>query len=162
METAQAFSRNQWLLIVTVLLSLYGAGQVWLVQVSSYRLWAHVGAPEFAAYHLAWWRSIWFVVLAPAGLVFLGALLMLWMRPEGVPSSWLWWGFALECLLAVGTAAYWGPLMARLANGETGLIVPLYRELMATHWIRVGLVSGYALLASWMLLRSVARTGASG
>jgi hypothetical protein len=50
--------------------------------------------------------------------------------------------------------------MARLANPETGLILPLYRELMLTHWIRVALVTGYGLLAFWMLLRSASATRA--
>jgi hypothetical protein len=33
----------RWLLLATFALSLYGTGQVWLVQLSSYPLWAHVG-----------------------------------------------------------------------------------------------------------------------
>jgi hypothetical protein len=148
-------SRNQWLLIVTVFLSLFGVGQIWLVQLSSYHLWAYVGPHEFNAYHLEWWRSIWFVVLVPAGLVLLASALMLWMRPEGVPVSAIRIGFGLECLLGIGTAVWWGPLMARLAASESGLIVPLYRELMLTHWIRVALVTGYGLLAFWMLLKCV-------
>jgi hypothetical protein len=149
-------SRNQWLLIITVFLSLYGVGQIWLVQLSSYHLWAYVGPHEFTAYHWAWWRGIWGVVMAPAGLVFLASLLMLWMRPEGVPVSAIRLGFVLECLLGLGTALWWGPLMARLADPETGrLILPLYRELLLTHWIRVALVTGYGLLAFWMLLKSM-------
>jgi hypothetical protein len=151
-------SRNQWLLIVTVFLSVYGVGQVWLVQLSSYHLWAYVGPREFTAYHWAWWHGIWGVVLAPAGLVFFASLLMLRMRPEGVPVSAVRLGFALECLLALGTAVWWGPLMARLADSETGLIMPLYRQLLLTHWIRVGLVTVYGLLAFWMLLKSMTVT----
>jgi hypothetical protein len=149
-------SRNQWLLVVTVFLSLYGVGQVWLVQLSSYRLWAYVGPHEFTTYHREWWRSIWFVVLAPAGIVLLASTLMLWMRPEGVPISAIRLGFALECLLGVGTAFWWGPLMARLAESGTGLILPLYRQLMLTHWIRVALVTGYGVLTFWMLLKNMA------
>ena len=62
----------RWLLLATFALSLYSAGQVWLVQLSSYPLWAYVGRNEFSAYHRAWWRSIWGVVLGPAALVTLG------------------------------------------------------------------------------------------
>lgn len=148
-------SHNQWLLTVTVFLSVFGVGQVWLVQLSSYRLWAFVGPREFTAYHLEWWRSIWFVLMVPAVLVFLASLVMLWMPPEGVPVSAIWLGFVLESLLVIGTAAWWGPLMARLADSETGLILPLYRRLMASHWIRVALVTSYGLLAFWMLVKSM-------
>ena len=146
------------MLIVTVFLAVAGVGQVWLVQLSSYHLWAFVGPRDIAAYHEEWWRSIWFVVIAPAGLVFLASALMLRMRPEGVPTTSIRLGFALEALLLLGTAAYWGPLMARLASPETGLILPLYHELMLTHWIRVALVTAYGLLAFWMLMKSMMAT----
>jgi hypothetical protein len=52
----------EWLLLVTCALGLFGVGQIWLVQLSSYRLWSYVGEREFAAYHLAWWHSVWGVV----------------------------------------------------------------------------------------------------
>ena len=146
-------SRNHWLLLIAVTLASYGVGQVWLVQLSSYRLWAYVGVSEFQAYHQVWWRSIWGVVLLPAGLVFIASVLMLWMRPAGVPVWAVRLGFGLEFLLVLGTAVWWGPLMARLASPETGLIQPLYRQLMLTHWMRVGLVTAYGLLVFWMLTR---------
>jgi hypothetical protein len=83
---------------------------------------------------------------------------MLRMRPDGVPVSAVRFGFALEGLLALGTAIWWGPLMARLANPETGLILPLYHQLMLTHWIRVALVTAYGLLAFGMLMKSMTET----
>ncbi len=71
---------SHWLLLGTCALSVYGAGNIWPVQLSSYRLWTCVGPREFHAYHLAWWHSIWGVILGPAALVFLGASLMLWFH----------------------------------------------------------------------------------
>ena len=50
--------------------------------------------------------------------------------------------------------------MARLSAPDTGLIVPLYRQLMLTHWIRVALITGYGLLASWMLVTTLSATSA--
>ena len=78
--------KSQWLLLGTCALSLYGAGQVWLVQVSSYRLWTYVGEKDFRAYHKAWWRGIWGVILAPAALLIVGAALMVWWRAPGIPA----------------------------------------------------------------------------
>jgi hypothetical protein len=158
MRKVQPVQPNQWLLLITVALSFYGMGNIWLVQLSSYRLWAYVGPREFQAYHIAWWRSIWAVVLAPAGLVFLASMLMLWMCPLGVPVFAVWLGFALQLFIVLGTAIWWGPLMSRLADPQTGLILPLYRQLMVTHWIRVALVTGYSLLALWMLVESILLT----
>jgi hypothetical protein len=42
------------LLLVNLALSFYGMGTVWLVQLSSYPLWRHVGLKEFHDYHIAW------------------------------------------------------------------------------------------------------------
>ncbi len=147
-------SKNQWLLLVTAALSFYGVGQIWLVQLSSYRLFPYVGKNKFHAYHLAWWHSIWGIVFIPAGLVFLGSILMFWFPPPAVPHSLLWWGLGLQILLYLGTAIWWGPLMARLSTPETGLSLALYRQLMLTHWLRVAIVTAYGLLAMYMLARS--------
>ena len=73
-------TKSQWLLLGTETLSVYGTGQVWLVQLSSYKLWRFVGQHEFRDYHMAWWHSIWGVVLGPASLVFIGAVLIVLRR----------------------------------------------------------------------------------
>jgi hypothetical protein len=113
-----------------------------------------VGPREFHAYHLAWWHSIWGVILGPAVLVFVGALLMLWWRVPGVPTWAVWAGLALQLSLVLGTALWWGPLMARLElpNGE--LAVERFHLLMRTHWLRVAIVTAYGALTLWMVARS--------
>ena len=148
---------SEWLLLGTCALALWGAGQVWLVQLSSYRLWTYVGEKEFRAYHAAWWRSIWGVVLAPAALLTVGSAFMLWQRAPGVPAWAAWLGFALQVALLLGTAVWWGPLMARLEAPGGGLRFERYQLLITTHWLRVGIVSAYALLALWMLAQSAWR-----
>jgi hypothetical protein len=147
-------SWSQGLLLGTCALSLYGLGQVWLVQLSSYPLWAYVGEKEFHRYHAVWWRSLWGVVLAPAALVIAGAALMVRWRAPGVPAAETWFGLALQLALLLGTALWWGPLMARLEAPGGGLLKDRYRLLMATHWIRVGIVSIYAALVVAMLAQS--------
>ncbi len=142
------------LLLVTVALSIYAVGNVWPVQVSSYRLYAYVGAREFHEYHLAWWHSIWGVILAPAIALFLAALLMVWWRPSGVPSWAVWVGLALQVALLLGTSVWWGPLMARLEDASGGLDRDRFRLLMNTHWLRVAIVTGYGVLTLWMLAMS--------
>lgn len=99
-------SKNQWLLFVTAALSFYGVGNIWLVQMSSYRLWPYVGKPDFYAYHVAWWHSIWGVIFIPAGLVFLGSILMFWWPPSGVPAWAVWVGCGLQVILYVLTAIW--------------------------------------------------------
>ena len=146
--------RDQWLLLANCALSVYGVGQVWLVQLSSYPLWAYVGRHEFRAYHAAWWHGIWGVILAPAALVTIGAVLMLWWRAPNVPVWMTWLGFALQMVLVLGTALWWAPLMAHIEAPKGGLVLERYRLLMSTHWLRVFVVTAYALLVLWMLVRS--------
>jgi hypothetical protein len=47
--------------------------------------------------------------------------------------------------------------MARLETDAGGLSPERYQLLMTTHWIRVGIVSAYGLLALWMLTQSAWR-----
>src|SRR5271165_4292314 len=128
---------SQWLLMAACALSFYGIGQVWLVQLSSYPLWAYVGEREFRAYHRTWWRGIWGVILAPSALLFLGSVLMLWQRAPGVPVWAAWSGAALQIALLIGTAIWWGPLMARIEASNGALLRERYRLLMISHWLRV-------------------------
>jgi hypothetical protein len=146
--------RNQWLLLGTCALSLYSVGNIWPVQLSSYPLLRQVGPGEFHAYHWAWWRSIWGVILAPAGLVFVGAVMMLWWRARGVPPWAPWVGLALQASLVAGTALWWGPLMARLEDDDGGLALERFNLLMATHWLRVAIVTAYGGLTLWMVAQS--------
>ena len=148
---------SEWLLLGTCALSLYGTGQVWLVQLSSYRLWAYVGEREFQAYHAAWWHSIWGVILAPSALLVVCAVLMLWRRAPGVPAWAAWLGAALQAALLLGTAFWWGPMMARLETPSGALSLERYELLMNTHWLRVGIVTAYGLLVLWMLAKSAWR-----
>ena len=141
-------SDSEWLLIGTCALGLYGAGTgLARAAFEAIGSWTYVGANEFRAYHAAWWRSIWGVVLAPAAALIVGSALMVWRRAPGVPEWAPWLGFVLQAALLVGTAAWWGPLMARLEAPDGGLRLERYRLLMTTHWLRVAIVTAYAALA---------------
>jgi hypothetical protein len=149
--------RDRKLLLMTSALSLYGLGNVWLVQLACYRLWLHVGEREAFAYHNAWWHSIWGVLFIPAGVVFLGSFALLRLRPAGVTRGAARAGLTFQLLTYGLTAVWWGPLMARLVTPETGLSLHLYHLLMTTHWVRVALVSAYAGTCCYMLVRSATR-----
>jgi len=141
------------LLLGVLTLSLFGAGQVWLVQISSYPLWRYVGETQFPAYHRAWWRSIQVVVLGPALLTLVGALLMLRWRPPEAPLWWAWAGAGLQIAVAVGTALWWAPLMARLEGPGGGPDPQRFRLLLNSHWLRVGLITAHSALLASMALR---------
>jgi len=151
-----AITRGRWLLIITSGLGLYAVGNVWLVQLVCYRLWPAVGRSEAFRYHLAWWRSIWGVLFVPAGLVFLGALALIWLRPAGVDGREAWLGLALQITVYASTAAWWAPLMARLVKPDGEMLLHDYQLLMSTHWVRLALITAYGITSFHMLIRSMA------
>jgi hypothetical protein len=95
------------------------------------------------------------VVLGPAVLTFLGALLMLrWSTPE-TPAWSIWLGAGLQIALVIGTALWWAPLMARLEGPAGGPDPSRFELLLKTHWLRVGLVTAYSALLAWMMFRNL-------
>ena len=151
-------NKSQWLLMVLSALSFHGVGRVWLAQLSSYPLWAYVGEREFPTYHKVWWRGVWGVILAPAALLIVASALMLWWREPSVPAWAAWSGFALQMALVLGTAIWWGPLMARLEGPNGALLLERYQLLLTSHWLRVAIITAYALLVFWMLAQSAWRS----
>lgn len=156
MQSLQGYNERgaRRLLLINLALSFYGVGQIWLVQVTCYPLWGFVGRAEFENYHNFWWRSIWGVILGPAGIVLLCALAMLHLRPAAVSLRTAQLGVALQVLLYVLTAIWWGRWMAELVQVNGPNYGPLFHRLLVTHWLRVALITGYALL----LLRMAADT----
>ena len=150
---------------------MIGLGQIWLVQLSSYPLWAQVGAHEFHDYHIAWWHSIWGLIFVPAGLAILCTIGLFWLRPLAISRSSVW-GAIVLLLVAYGlTYIWWAPLMALIGStpeeyekvfkwapllDQLGLRnkteAQLYDLLMTTHWLRVALITAYSLLIFWMAL----------
>jgi hypothetical protein len=152
---------KQWVLFVTLLAAWFGAGQVWMTQVS-WKLWAFVGSPEFPAYHRAWWSGIQPVVFPLAGITLIGSIALLWIRPAAVPAWMVWAGLALQAALWLPTAIWWGPGNARLnaVHLADGALDPLYLRLLVSNWARVAVVNASAVLLSWMSAVSI--FGASG
>lgn len=152
--TGRSIARGQWLLLITSAPALYAVGNVWLVQLVCYRLWPLVGRREAFSYHLAWWRSIWGVLFGPSAIVVLGAFALLWMHSSNVNRKLAWVGLSLLVLTSVGTAVWWAPLMARLVAPNGQMLLPDYRLLMSTHWIRVALITATGITYFYMLIKS--------
>ena len=148
------FAGGRWVLLVTSALGLFAIGNVWLVQLVCYRLWPIVGQHEAFNYHIAWWHSIWGILFGPSAIVVLGAVAMLWIRPNNVNGRLVWFGLVLLALTTVGTATWWAPLMARLVAPSGAMLLRDYQLLMSTHWIRVALISAYGITYFCILIES--------
>ena len=104
-----------WLLFATTLLSFWNAGIIWFVQIAVYPLWPFVGAKDFQKYHLKWWRSMQ-PSFGPVILMFLCSVALLFTRPRGIPTEFLWLGIGLQVCVHSLTVTYWAPIQAALGN----------------------------------------------
>ncbi|MEV0385580.1 hypothetical protein [Nonomuraea sp. NPDC050643] len=111
-------------------------------------VWALVGASEWSAYHEAPKRRLPGTAFVPHGLAMLGALSLILLRPAYMPGWAVWLALTIEAVMLAATAAYWAPLQFRLSRRNDHRLL---RLLLATHWIRVGLVTAFGALLCWMV-----------
>ncbi len=143
-----------WLLLWTLALAWYGVGCVWLVQLVAWPLFGFVGRNEFAAYHQRWWDGIKIPILVPGTLAFAGGIGLLFARPAAVPVALIGAGVAMEIVVYLLTAFWYGPQQARLHDTSS----PVFARLKTAHWVRTALLSGYGLV---LLAAVVLRIGAA-
>jgi hypothetical protein len=161
------------LLLINLILSFMGVGQVWQVQLSSYPLWAYVGPNEFRTYHIAWWHSIWIPLFIPAGLAIVCTIALLWWRPSNIGKSSVRGAIVVLIITYVLTSIWWGPLMALIGStpveaqdivhafpyfatlGLQSKTEPqLYALLLSTHWLRTALLTLYGILIFRMAIKA--------
>lgn len=143
------------LLVAVAALSWFNAGVIWLIQFSCYPLWPYVGQSEFSDYHAVWLQSTWGVVFVPSMLAAAGSILLLRLAPPEVPRWSLWVGVGIQVAIQVATAIWLWPLDRSMAAPAGGLNLSAYEELLAANWLRIVLVTAYAVLTFWMLSRSL-------
>ncbi|RVX41255.1 hypothetical protein EDD27_3751 [Nonomuraea polychroma] len=139
---------SEIVLLATLTAAMFNVGVIWLTQVVVYPVWALVGESEWSAYHEAHKRRLPGTAFIPHGLAILGALLLIVLRPLYVPGWAAWLAFAIEAVMLAATAAYWAPLQVRLSRRRDPRLL---RLLLATHWIRVGLITVFGALLCWMV-----------
>lgn len=152
-------NRNRQLQICNTAASAYNAGLVLMVQLG-WRLWRHVGREEFPAYHRAWWFGVGGIqpILWPGvGIHALGSVAQLRWRSPAVPKKLPWVILGLQVISGALTATWWGAQQARMdhIHASDGSLTPQYRRLMATHWLRVGLIMAAAACQAWMASRTI-------
>ena len=141
-------SRERLVLLVTTAVGWYNVGVVWLLQRHVFPGFEFVGSDEWPEYHGHHWQAIKYVVFAPAGLAFVGSVLLNRTPPEGVPRWATRFGLALQTMVLALTGVLWGPMQVQL--DRAGNAPELVRRLVRTHWIRTALVTLFGLLTLWM------------
>lgn len=121
------------LLVVHLVATAAMTGLIWFVQVVHYPLFAGVGDDAHPAYQREHMRRTSWVVALPMAVEGSTALVLLAVRPDGVP---LWTALAGACLVGVvygTTALVSAPAHGRLAERFDGAT---HRRLVASNWSR--------------------------
>ncbi|MFJ8039848.1 hypothetical protein ACIRBX_04930 [Kitasatospora sp. NPDC096147] len=90
------------------------------------------------------------IPIGVAGVVCSVALVVL--RPRGVPLGRVLTGLLLQLSVFVGRAFLWGSWAEQVREAgavrpASGALHPAYLRYVDTHWIRIALITGYALPA---------------
>lgn len=141
------------LFLLNLVSTLYLVGLIWTIQIVHYPLFDRVGRPDFIAYETAHNRLITPVV-GPVMVVELATALFLAFGPCPI---WLPRPMAVAGLLVV--VAIWAstillqvPCHARLLQGFDDSV---YRQLVATNWIRTLLWTARGVLLVHILWRAL-------
>ena len=138
-------------LIAHAVATLFLVGLIWFVQVVHYPLFSSVGEDMFQTYALLHTRWTTWVVGPPMLVEMVTVLLLLWLRPTGVPLWMLWTGLLLLVVVWLSTWLVQVPQHAILAEGFNP---KAYHRLVRSNWIRTVGWSLRGALAIWIWLRA--------
>lgn len=153
-------TRAQQILLATLAVSWYNVAVIWLMQILIYPSWAFIPTADFGQAQGDHFVRLFIVVFPQATLATISALALLRWRPPGIPRAALWLGLGIQLSLWLLTALLWGRWQGQIALGDAppGSLGPanveLYHLLVATHWLRVALITSYGILVFWMVYRS--------
>jgi hypothetical protein len=133
--------------------TLVMVGIIWFVQVVHYPLFERVGKPGFSAYSAAHSHLTGLVVGPPMLLEAATAVVLLFVRPAGVPVILVWAGLALLALVWLSTALLQVPRHRALG---LGFDVHDHRSLVLSNWVRTGAWNARGFLVLWMAALAMA------
>jgi hypothetical protein len=146
-------SKSHWLVLALAILGGFNAGIIWMVQFSCYPLWPYVGRNEFGSYFAFWQQATLSLVTLPSALAAIGAVLLLFIVPPELPRWSRWIGFGLQAAIQLESWLWLRSIEQRIATPAEGLNAIAFQQLISANWVRIGLVTAYALLAVWMIAR---------
>jgi hypothetical protein len=129
-------------------------GLIWFVQIVHYPLYAQVGTDTFAAYAAAHNRLTTWVVGPPMLVEVVTACMLVPVKPEQIPSSYVWSGVMLIAIIWGSTALLQVPQHEILTHGFTP---DACRTLVTTNWIRTVAWTLRGVLVLVMLWRLLPR-----
>lgn len=139
---------DQVILGLWAALAFWGLGQIWLIQIVVYPLFAHAGHAEYVQYHQSYSDRIPLVVVVPGFATFLlpiplalfGPSIPTWMSLANIIAGLC--GLAVTVLLEI-------PRHSRLQRD--GRNARTIAELVRYNWPRTASITAQAILAFMML-----------
>ncbi|CAN5226243.1 hypothetical protein BH20ACI2_BH20ACI2_08010 [soil metagenome] len=130
----------------------------------NYPTWKLIGAAEFRDYHHALSPLIIGYMVVPVFFTVILTGLLLWKRPQPIPSWAIWPAILMQIIGAVSSFAIQIPIQRQLSSN--GLSLPLIDQLIFTNfWFRRIPMFINSVLFFWMmslLLRTNIRTDVDG
>jgi hypothetical protein len=140
------------LLLAWAALSFWELGQIWLVQIVTYPLFAKVDAADYAAYHQYYTKRIPLVVIVPG---FAGFLLPIPLAFFG-PSVPVWMMAANIIMGIIGLLVTVGLEIPRHNKLESGKNEGMIEELIRYNWPRTLSITAQAAVTTLMVLHVMA------
>jgi hypothetical protein len=154
-------TRDHWALIllaVAAALAAANTGQIWMTH-AHYQAWQHIGANEMTAVHDSWETAVDSVIMPLAIASAITTLGLIALKHSRIG----WWAVglaaALETAVFITSFTMWAKWQHQLGNGgyvrsTDGTLSPPYERIMDTHWLRIALMTAFALVILAMLIRA--------
>ncbi len=101
-------SIGRWIFIIVFMLSFYSMGTAFVEMFVNYPHWTSIGTNDWHSYRFSGGK-FFEVFLIPNFLPFLLAIALLWLRPKGIPKSYVWVYWFSHLWIFVSTAVYFVP-----------------------------------------------------
>jgi len=134
------------LLLSNVALAFYLVGAIWAHEVDIFRTWKLVGPDDFRKVQSTHWRKLPYWIFAPLVLALAGSIALIWIHPAGSPTWAIWGNLIFQLASHLFTALFWGPWQGMLSRDPLGPTSAYLKKILATHWIRTLLISGYGFM----------------
>lgn len=125
-------------------------GLIWFVQLVHYPLLARVVGPGYTDYHAHHSRLTTRLVVPVMAVEGASAVLLLALRPAGVPAPWLWLGLLLSVVIWLSTALVQVPAHGKL---QQSFEAQLHRGLVRNNWLRTLAWSARGVLSLGIVCR---------
>lgn len=145
------------LFLLWTALVLYVFGQIWLVQIVTYPLFAMVGEKDYVTYHRFYTSHIPLPVIVPGFTSFLFPLVLPFIGPAAIP-TWLHWSNIAAGIIGLAVTVFLEiPRHGRLE--QQGKDFRVIGELIRYNWPRTASITAQAIITMLMLTYIIGPAG---